>query len=64
MRAVIMKVRTGASLAYYVKETKRLRGVEFSCGQRITYREQKQGSQWETGVIREMIGDMPVVERW
>jgi hypothetical protein len=63
MRAVIMKVGTQSSYAYFVKETKNIKGTEFSVGQKIKFKPQRiNGAKWEDGLIYEMSGDMPLVE--
>ncbi len=64
MRALIMKVGTGPSSYYYVRESRLIVGTELSVGQQIRFREQNHGAKWERGIVREISGDVPIVERW
>lgn len=61
MRAVIMKIGTMPLRAYFVKETKNIRGCELSTEQKIVFKTQEKYAIWQTGIIDKIEIDVPFV---
>jgi hypothetical protein len=61
MNAGILKVGTMPMHHFFVRTDKRL--SDYAPGDKITFREQEYGSKWERGIVREIIIDIPRIER-
>lgn len=61
MNAGILKIGTMPLNNYYIRTNKRL--ADYAPGDNISFREQGHGAKWEHGIIREIMVDVPRIER-
>ena len=61
MNAGILKVGTMPATHYWIRGNRRL--GDYRDGDWITYREQGKNYPWEHGIVRDIIIDVPRVER-
>jgi hypothetical protein len=62
MDVYLMKVGTLSTYHYFVKRNRKDNGIELSPGQKIKFKEQKSGSEYQTGIINKIKNGIPFVD--
>ena len=61
MNAGILKIGTMPLTHFFIRTNKKL--SDYAPGDKITFREQEHGAKWETGIVREIIVDVPRIDQ-